>query len=137
MTQEGRRIEFDGQGPYLFQVFAEQPQGMLLEEHGVCLLQFGQLFLPVDLPACRAVAEALSNMSQTATGSVRDDMIPLEFDLDKLTELPLLTGCAGESFQHEDVIYLDVSFGEARARLRFSILAAAVTGQILSQVPAE
>jgi hypothetical protein len=135
MTDEGQRIEFDDKGPYLFQVLEVEPQAMLLEDHEVCLLQFGQLFLPVSLDACKAVADGLSNMSQAAMGPEREGMTPVEFDLDETTELPLVTGAAAESFQYDDIIYMDVEFGETRARLSFSILAAALVGQIMSQVP--
>ena len=134
MSEEGRRIEFGDNGPYLFQELVEPPEAMLLEEHGVCLLQFGGLYLPVALSACGQVAAALTEMNQAAMGPEREGMIPLEFDLDETLELPLLTGAAGESFQHNETIYLDVYFGETQARLCFSILAAAVVGQILSQV---
>jgi hypothetical protein len=135
MTDEGQRIEFDDQGPYLFQRLDMEPQAMLLDDHDVCLLQFGQLYLPVALDACRALAEALTNMSQAAMGPERAGMTPLEFDLDETTELPLLTGVARESFQYDDLIYLDVEFGQTRARLCLSILAAAMVGQIVSQIP--
>lgn len=136
MTDQGQRIEFDDAGPYLFQLLETEPQAMLLEDHPVCLLQFGQLYLPVSLDACTSVADALSNMSQAAMGPEREGMIPVAFDLDETTELPLLTGAASESFQHGETVYLDVEFGPTRARLCFSILAAALVGQIMSQLPA-
>lgn len=136
MSDEGQRIEFGTQGPYLLQELTEQPQAMLLEDHDVCLLQFGQLFLPVALDACAAVTGALSNMSQAEIGPEKEGMIPLDFDLSETTELPLLTGAGGESFQHGETVYLDVYFGETKARLCFSIMAAAIVGQVLSQVPA-
>ena len=135
MAEQDQRIEFGDRGPYLFQELDVQVQAMLLEEHEVCLLQFGQLYLPVDLSACGGVAEALTNMSQSAMGPEREGMIPLEFDLAETTELPLLTAAAGTSFQHKETVYLDVLFGETEARLCFSILTAAQVGRILSQVP--
>jgi hypothetical protein len=134
VSDQGQRIEFEGKGPYLFQVLSDPPEAMLLEEHEVCLFQFGQLYLPVALSACGPMAEALTEMSQSASGPEREGMIPLQFDLSETLELPPLTGVAGTSCQHDDVIFLDVRFGEAEARLCFSILAAAVIGQVLSQV---
>ncbi|EGB16138.1 hypothetical protein DND132_2935 [Pseudodesulfovibrio mercurii] len=136
MTDQGQRIEFDGKGPYLFQVLADPPEATLLEDHEVCLFRFNQLFLPVALTACGPMAEALTEMSQAAVGPEREGMIPLEFDLSEPLELPLLTGVAGGSHQHGETVYLDVRFGETEARLCLSILAAAVVGQILSQVAA-
>ncbi|QGY39264.1 hypothetical protein GM415_03720 [Pseudodesulfovibrio cashew] len=135
MTEEGQRIEFGDGGPYLFQVLDVEVQGMLLEEHGVCLLQFGQLYLPVALDAAKGMAEALTNMSQAPIGPEKLGMIPVEFDLSETTELPLLTGTASESFQHDETVYMDVSFGDTKARLCFSILTAAGVGQTLSQLP--
>ncbi|BCS89602.1 hypothetical protein [Pseudodesulfovibrio sediminis] len=137
MSDDGQRIEFGTKGPYLLQELTEQPQAMLLEDHAVCLLQFGQLYLPVAVDACAVVAGALSNMSQADIGPEKEGMIPLDFDLSETTELPLLTGAAGESFQHGEMVYLDVHFGDTEARLCFSIMAAATVGQVLSQVPAE
>ena len=134
MSDQGQRIEFEAKGPYLFQVLADPPEAMLLEDHEVCLFQFDQLYLPVALSACGPMAEALTEMSQDASGPEREGMIPLQFDLSETLELPPLTGVAGTSYQHDDVIYLDVFFGETEARLCFSILAAAVIGQVLSQV---
>lgn len=137
MSDEGQRIEFGDNGPYLFQVLDVEPQAMLLKEHDVCLLQFEQLYLPVSIEACGPLANALSNMSQASMGPERKGMIPLEFQLSKTTELPLITGAKGESYQHDDVVYLDVLFGEVEARLCFSVLSAANVGQILSQVPSK
>jgi len=137
MSDEGERIEFGGKGLYLFQLLLDEPQAMLLDEHDVCLLQFGQLYMPVSLDACPAMADALSNMSQAAMGPEREGMIPVEFDLSETTELPLITGAASESFQHGETIYMDVKIGETDARLCFSVLAAETIGKILSQVPAE
>ncbi|WP_316897754.1 hypothetical protein [Pseudodesulfovibrio indicus] len=135
MSDQGQRIEFGDSGPYLFQEIDVQPEGMLLEDHAVCLLQFDGLYLPVALAACAPMAEALTQMEQAAMGPEREGMVPLEFDLSETLELPLLTSVAGESFQHGETVYLDVFFGQTRARLCFSILTAAVVGQILSQVP--
>lgn len=137
MSDEGRRIEFNDNGPYLFQELSVDPQAMLLDEHDVCLLQFGQLYLPVALSACKPLADALSNMSQASMGPEREGMIPLEFDLNAMTELPLLTGVEGESYQHGETVYLDVTFGETVGRLCFSIMTAATVGQALSQIPAQ
>lgn len=134
MSDQGRSIEFEGKGPYLFQVLSDPPEATLLEDHEVCLFRFGQLYLPVPLPACGPMAEALTEMSQAASGPEREGMIPVQFDLSETLELPPLTGVAGTSFQHDDVVYLDVLFGETEVRLCFSILAAAVIGQVLSQV---
>lgn len=134
MSDQGRRIEFESRGPYLFQVLADPPEATLLEDHDICLFRFGRLYLPVALSACGPMAEALTRMSQAAAGPEREGAIPLRFDLSQTLELPPLTGVAGTSFQHDDVIYLDVLFGGAEARLCFSIPAAAVIGQILSQV---
>lgn len=137
MSDEGQRIEFGNKGPYLFQELSVEPQAMLLDEHSVCLLQFDQLYLPVSLSACAALAGALSSMSQASMGPEREGMIPLEFDLSEVTELPLLTDAIRESWQHGDVVYLDVRFGETDARLCFSVKAAALVAQIVSQVPSE
>ncbi|WP_272701631.1 hypothetical protein [Desulfovibrio sp. Fe33] len=134
MSDQGRRIEFGGDGPYLFQVLSDLPEAMLLEDHEVCLFRFNQLFLPVSLSACGPLADALTEMSQADAGPEREGMTPLEFDLSETLELPLLTGAAGTSFQFGDMIYLDVFFGETEARLCFSVPAAAIIGQILSQV---
>lgn len=135
MSEEGQRVEFGDKGPYLFQVLNVEPQAMLLEDHDVCLLQFGQLYIPVSLSACPVVAASLSNMSQASIGPEKEGMIPVEFDLSETTELPLVTGAAPESYQFDDGVYLDVFFGETQARLCFSIMAAAIVGQVLSQVP--
>ena len=135
MADQQQRIEFGNTDPYLFDVIDAQVEGMLLEEHEVCLLRFGQLYLPVDLPACAAVAEALTNMSQSAKGPELAGMLPLEFDLAETTELPLLTAALGTSHQHNETVFLDVLFGETEARLCFSILTAAQVGELLSQVP--
>lgn len=137
MSDEGQRIEFDDKGPYLFDLLDGEPEAMLLEEHEVCLLQFDQLFLPVSLDACAAVANGLSNMSQANMGPERKGMIPVNFDTDETTELPLLTDAAAESFQHNETVYLDVQFGDTQVRLCFSILTAAIVGQVLSQIPAK
>lgn len=135
MSDQGQRIEFGDNGPYLFQEIDVQPEGMLLEDHKVCLLRFEGLYLPVSLSACAPMAEALTEMSQAAMGPEREGMVPLEFDFNETLELPLLTSVAGESFQHGETVYLDAFFGETRARLCFSILTAAGVGQILSGVP--
>ncbi|MCJ2164407.1 MULTISPECIES: hypothetical protein [unclassified Pseudodesulfovibrio] len=135
MSDQDQRIEFGDKGPYLFQELSVEPQAMLLDEHQVCLFQFDQLFLPVALAACGPLAAALTEMSQAVMGPEREGMIPLEFDLSETTELPLLTGVDGDSFQHGDTVYLDVFFGATRARMCFSILTAAAVGQVLSQVP--
>lgn len=137
MSDEGQRIEFGGKGPYLFQVLEMEPHAMLLDEHEVCLLQFDKLYLPVALDACPCIAEALSNMSQADMGPERTGMTPVEFDLGKTTELPLVTGSANESFQHGNTIYMDVLFNETQARLCFSVKAAALIGQVFSQIPAK
>lgn len=135
MSDEGQRIEFGKKGPYLFQLLDVEPQAMLLEEHDVCLLQFGQLYLPVSLEACKGMADSLSNMSQADMGPERTGMIPVEFDLEETTELPLISGTAGDSFQFNETIYMDVQFGDAAARLCFSIQTAAAVGQIMAQAP--
>ena len=135
MSDQGQRIEFGDKGPYLFQTLDVEPQAMLLEEHEVCLFQFGQLHLPVAVQACKPLADALSNLSQADMGPEREGMIPLDFDLSETTELPLLTGCAGESFQHGETVFMDVFFGHTAARLCFAVPTAAVVGQVLSQVP--
>lgn len=136
MADEGQRIEFGDKGPYLFQILSEEPQAMLLDEHDVCLLQFGQLYLPVTLDACRQMADALSNMTQADIGPEREGMIPLDFDLSETTELPLLTGAADKSFQHGETVYLDVLFDETSGRLCFSVEAASTIARIFSQIPA-
>jgi len=136
MNDEGRRIEFGDKGPYLFQTLDVEPQAMLLDEHDVCLFRFGGLHLPVAGHACKPLADALSDLSPADMGPEREGMIPLEFDLAETTELPLLTGAAGESFQHGETVFMDVFFGGTAARLCFSVPAAAVVGQVLSQVPA-
>jgi len=133
MSEDGQRIEFDDNGPYLFQVLDSEVGAMLLEEHDVCLLQFGGLYLPIALDACGPMAEGLVNMSQAAMGPERTGMIPLEFDLTDTTELPLVTSSAAESFQHGETVYMDVYFGKTMARLCFTIPVAAAVGQILSQ----
>lgn len=135
MSEEGQRLEFGDKGPYLFETLTGEPEAMLLEEHEVCLFQFGQIYLPVALDAAKGLAGALSNMSQAAMGPEREGMTPVGLDLDGVMELPLLTGVADESFQYEDIVYLDVFFGETQARLCFSILGAAIIGQVTSQVP--
>jgi len=135
MSDEGQRIEFGDDGPYLFQELTEEPQAMLLDEHDVCLLQFDQLYLPVALQACSPFANALSNMSQADMGPEREGMIPVDFDLSETTELPLVTSVDGESFQYGESVYLDVNFDNTKARLCLSVMAAATLGQILSQVP--
>lgn len=135
MSEEGQRIEFGDAGPYLITGLEMEPQAMLLEEHDVCLFQFKELYFPVSLEAAPAIASALSNMSQAAMGPEREGMVPLDLDMDAATEMPLITGCAEESFQHNEVIYMDVFFGETSARLCFSIMAAAIVGQVLSQIP--
>lgn len=137
MSDEGQRIEFGDVGPYLLQTLDIQPEAMLLDEHDVCLLQFGGLYIPVSLAACKLLADALSNMSQADIGPEREGMIPLDFDLTEATELPLVTGASGESFQYGEAIYMDINFGETVARLCLSIVTAATVGQILSQVPSE
>lgn len=136
MTDQGQRIEFDGKGPYLFQVLSDPPEATLLADHRVCLFRFGGLYLPVALSACGPMAEALTEMSRADAGPEGEGMIPLEFDLDEPLELPLLTGVAGTSSQRGDVVRIDVFFGETEARLRLSVPAAAVIGQVLSQVAA-
>ncbi|WP_419785576.1 hypothetical protein [Pseudodesulfovibrio sp.] len=137
MSEEGQRIEFDDQGPYLLE-FPDGPgQAMLLEEHPVCLFQFGPVYLPVSLDVAAAMAAGLSNMSQASMGPEREGMTPIGFDEDAPTELPLVTGTAAESFQHGETVYMDVLFGETQARLCFSIPAAALVGQVLSQVVAQ
>ncbi len=137
MSDEGQRIEFGKKGPYLFQLLDVEPQAILLEEHDVCLLQFGQLYLPVSLDVCKGMADSLTNMSQADMGPERTGMIPVEFDLEETTELPLISGAAGECFKFNETIYMDVQFGDADARLCFSIQTAATVGDIMSQIPAE
>jgi hypothetical protein len=135
MSDQGRRIEFGDKGPYLFQTLDVEPQATLLDEHDVCLFQFGQLYLPVAVLACKPLADALSNLSTADMGPEREGMIPLDFDLSETTELPLVTAAAGESFQHGETVFMDVFFGDTSARLCFSVPTAAVVGQVLSQVP--
>lgn len=135
MTEQGERIEFTDQGPYLLQTLDVEPQVTLLEEHDVCLFQFGQLFLPVALGVCKPMAETLSNLAQVAMGPDRKSMTPLTFDLSETTELPLLTGVVSESYQQGETVFLDVFFGDTAARLRFSVPTAAVVAQVLSQLP--
>ena len=137
MSDEGQRIEFEGPGPYLFQLLDVEPQGTVLKEHEVCLLQFGQLYFPISIKACPEIASALADMSQSSKGAEEEGMTPLEFDLGNVTELPLVTGAKGGSFQNGDVVFIDVMFGESAARLQLSILAAAAMGQLLSLVEAE
>lgn len=134
MSDQGRRIEFNGKGPYLFPILAGLPEATLLEDHAVCLFRFEGLYLPVTLSACGPMAAALTEMSRADAGAEGEGMIPLDFDLSETLELPLLTGVAGTSSQHDDVVCIDVFFGETPARLRLSVPAAAVVGQILSQV---
>lgn len=137
MSEEGQRVEFGDKGPYLMQLLDLPDQAMLLEDHPVCLFQFGGLYLPVDLEAGRAMANGLSNMSTASMGPEREGMLPLEFDLEETVELPLITGAADESFQFEETIYMDVYFGDTAVRLCLTIPAAAAIGQALSQIPAE
>ncbi len=136
MSEESQRIEFGDAGPYLLQRLEEPTQATLLEDHPVCLLQFGELYLPVSLDAGRAMADGLTNMSQASTGPEREGMLPLEFDFDETLELPLLTDVADESFQFEETIYMEVRFGDTSARLCLTIGGAATLGRILSQLPA-
>lgn len=136
MSQEGQRIEFTDKGPYLFEPFETEPRATLLQEHNVCLIQFGELYLPVALDVAGRIADALTNLTQADMGPEREGMTPLAFDQDVLTELPLLTDVAEASFQHGDTVYMDVSFGPTEARLCFSVKAAAIVGQVMSQVPA-
>ncbi|MEF2229868.1 MAG: hypothetical protein V3571_02985 [Pseudodesulfovibrio sp.] len=135
MTDEGQRIEFGDNGPYLIERFDEPTQALLLEEHPVCLFQFGGVYLPVSLDAAPAMAEALANMSQADAGPEREGMTPIGFDEGEAVELPLVTAVGAGSFQHGETVYLDVSFGETAARLCFSVPAAALVGQVLSQIP--
>lgn len=135
MSEQGERVEFGDRGPYLFQELAVEPQAMLLDEHDVCLFQFGGLYLPVAQAACRALADALSNMSPADMGPERTGMTPLDFDLDETTELPLLTGVAGESFQFGETVYLDVFFGDTAGRMCFAVQTAAMVAQVAAQVP--
>ncbi|MGL1862797.1 MAG: hypothetical protein OCC46_09785 [Pseudodesulfovibrio sp.] len=137
MSDEGQRIEFGKEGPYLLQLLDVEPQALLLEEHDVCLLQFGQLYMPVSLDACKRMADSLTNMSQAGMGPERAGMIPVEFDLEETTELPLISSAAGESFQFNETIYMDVQFGDAAARLCFSLQTAATVRQIMAQAPTE
>lgn len=134
MSEDGRRIEFGDKGPYLFQVLDVEPEALLLDELDVCLLQFGELYLPIRLDVSMPIAEALTNVNQADMGPERAGMVPMEFRLDEVTELPLITGVADDSFQFGDVIYLDVRFGETEARLCFSVRTASAIGEILSQV---
>jgi len=136
MSDQGQRVEFGDKGPYLFQVLDIEVQAMLLEDHDVCLLQFGELYLPIALAACAPMAAALSNMSQATMGPERKGMIPVEFELDEATELPLITDSGNESWQFGEVVYMDVLFHETEARLCFSVQVAATIAQVLSQVPA-
>lgn len=135
MSDEGQRIEFGDAGPYLFDTLDGEPQGMLLDEHEVCLLQIGELYLPVSLDAGKQLADGLANLSQADMGPERKGMMPVTFDLEEMVELPLVTGAASEGFQYGETIYIDVQFGDTQARLCFSILTAAAIGQILSQIP--
>jgi len=136
MSQEGQRIEFDDAGPYLLQ-FPDGPgQAMLLDEYPVCLFQFGEVYLPVSLDVAAGMAAGLANMRPASMGPEREGMTPIGFDEGEPTELPLLTESAGESFQHGETVFIDVRFGDTAARLCFSIPAAALVGQVLSQIPA-
>jgi len=134
MAEEGKRIEFEDNGPYLFQLLDVEPEAMLLEEHEVCLLQFGGLYVPVSLNVCPDIAATLVNMSEAAMGPERTGMVPLEFDLEETTELPLVTGCEAASFQHNDTVYMDVLFDQTAGRLCFSVRTAAAVGQLVSLV---
>jgi len=136
MSDEGLRIEFGDKGPYLFDLLDVEPQATLLEEHDVCLLQFDELYMPVSLDACKGMADGLSNMSQAEIGPERAGMTPMEFELDETTELPLLSGSTGNSFQYGEMVYMDVLFGDTEARLCFSVRTATALGHVLSQVPA-
>lgn len=136
MSEESQRIEFGDAGPYLLQRLDEPTQATLLEDHPVCLLRFGELYLPVSLDAARTLADGLSNMSQASSGPEREGMLPLEFDIDETLELPLLTDAADESFQFGETVYMDVQFGETAVRLCLTIDGAATLGRVLSQLPA-
>jgi len=136
MADEGQRIEFDDNGPYVIERFDEPTEALLLEEYPVCLFQFGGVYLPVSLEAAPAMVEALANMSQAADGPEREGMTPIGFDEGESVELPLVTGVAAQSYQHGETVYMDVRFGETEARLCFSVPAAALVGQVLSQIPA-
>jgi hypothetical protein len=135
MSDEGQRIEFGDKGPYLMQCLDVPDQAMLLEDHPVCLFQFGGLYLPVGLDAGRAMAEGLSNMSQASMGPEREGMQPLEFDLEETVELPLVTGAADESFQFGETVYMDVHFGDTVVRLSLTVPAAAALARVLSEIP--
>ena len=135
MADEGQRIEFDDKGPYLLERFEETTQAVLLEEHPVCLFQFGPVYLPVSLDVAAPMAAALANMSQSDAGPELEGMTPIGFDPDEALELPLITGTAAESFQHGETVFMDVRFGDTAARLCFSIPVAAMVGQVLSQIP--
>jgi len=135
MTEEGQRILFEDAGPYLLEAFEAEPEAMLLDDHPVCLLQFGGVYLPVALEACPAMAETLGAMRMTDMGPEREGMIPVAFDGDEAIELPLLTEVGPESFQYGDMVYLDVFFGPTRARLCLSVIAAATVARIVSQIP--
>ncbi len=134
MSEDGQRIEFGDKGPYLFQVLDSEVQAILLEDHDVCLLQFGELYLPVDLEICASMAAALANMAVADMGPERTGMTPVEFDVTETTELPLVTHCYPNSYQHGETVYMDVRFDETEARLCFSVPVAAAIGRILSQV---
>ena len=135
MSDEGQRIEFGDKGPYLMQLLDVPDQAMLLEDHPVCLFQFGGLYLPVGLEAGRAMADGLSNMSQASMGPEREGMLPLEFEPGETVEMPLVTGAADESFQFGETVYMDVYFGETEVRLCLNVPAAAALARTLSEIP--
>lgn len=134
MPQEAQRIEFTELGPYLLPVFTEDPEGSLLKEQGVVVLQFGDVYLPVTLVACAEIVEALTALADVAVAPSTGDAIALDFAQGVQLELPLLTAVTGSATQTDNVVAVEVAFGQARAQLNMSIKTAAMTGTLLSQV---
>lgn len=135
MTQEGQRIEFTGAGPYLLPVLTDEPEGALLEEQGVVVLQYGDVYLPVSYAGCADLVEALQGLKDVASEPEPEGATSLEFTPGAVLELPLLTAAAGPARQTENIVTVDVSFGDAAAQLSMSIKTAAMTGTLLTQAP--
>lgn len=140
MSQEGARIEFTDQGPYVFPELCENPTATVLAEQGIVVARFGALHIPMTMEACSGIIQALIELRQSPAPPDESEAISLILDGPdmagiELIETPVLTSAVSPALQHDDLVYLSVGFGDTAALFKLSIGSAGLLGQLLSRVP--
>lgn len=134
MTQEGQRIEFTEPGPYLFPELSESPLVHVLETGDVAVAQFDSLYVPIAMAAAGQAVDALANLTLESSLAEDEEYIGLDFDGLGVLETPLLSA-VNKAMQVDDLVFLEVLFGEAKALIPLAIQTAGLLGQLLAQAP--